>query len=199
RAAGLRLVPVDRFDDRTDEVWAAASPDYPVVAVRDAAVTRWRLDDRPDADRLRRFYLERRGRTIGYVAVRPTTWSGERAAVVVDYLAPVRWVAPLLTLTAIRSRRDGAVALTCKTLNRGADRSLRAAGFLRRDRGTDPAIRFMFRCVEGEARSRLVDDPANWLITSADSDLEQALTPGDGPDGRDPRAGAVPSSEPVSR
>jgi GNAT superfamily N-acetyltransferase len=177
RGMGLRLEPVGRFGDVADEVdgvWAAAAPDYPVLAVRDAATTRWRLDERPDRDRLRRFVLRRRGEALGYVAFRPTVGADDPAAVVVDYLAPVRWVAPLLTLAAVEARRDGAVALLCKTRNPGADRALRRAGFVRRERGTDPPIRFMFRCDESEVPevARLVTDPDAWLVTSADSDLE---------------------------
>lgn len=181
RAAGLRLLPVPRFDERVDEVWAAAAADYPVLAVRDAATTRWRLDDRPDRDRLRRYLLWWRGATVGYVALRRSVAAGDQAAIVVDYLAPARWVAPLLTLAAIEARRDGAVALLCKTRNAPADRWLRAAGFLRRPAVTDEPIRFVFWCdetVEGPAVARLVTDADSWFVTSADSDLELATAPG---------------------
>jgi hypothetical protein len=181
RAANLRLEPVDHFDDdRLDEVWALASRDYRVLAVRDAATNRWRLDDRPDRDRMQRFLLRQGDRVLGYVVLRSNAGDGERAAVVVDYLAPVRWVAPLLTLAAFEARRDGAVALLCKTRNVPADRRLRAAGFLWRQAVGDDPIRFMFRCdeeAEGGEVARLVTDPDAWFITSADSDLELAMTP----------------------
>ncbi|HEY8524286.1 MAG TPA: GNAT family N-acetyltransferase [Acidimicrobiales bacterium] len=184
RATGLRLIPVPRFDDRIDEVWAASASDYPVLAVRDAATTRWRLDERPDRDDLRRYLLWRKGATLGYVALRRSVTAndagGDRAAIVVDYLAPARWVAPLLTLAALEARHDGAVALLCKTRNAPADRWLRAAGFVRRASVADEPIRFVFRCdeeVEGPEVARLVTDPDAWFVTSADSDLELAMTP----------------------
>lgn len=192
RWAGVALEPVERFDDRVDAVWAAAARDYPVLAVRDAATTRWRLDDRPDRHLLRRFLLTRRGSPLGYVALRPTSRAGDRAVAVVDYLAPVRWVAPLLALAAVAARDDGAVALLCKTRNPAADRSLRCAGFVRRSAVADPPIRFVFRCdedVEGPEVARLVSDPDNWLVTAADSDLEQSTSPTPGAGGPDGAAG----------
>jgi hypothetical protein len=185
RTAGLRLEAVDRFDERVDEVWAAASPDYPVLAVRDAATTRWRLDERPDRERLRRFVLRRGGATLGYVAWRHSTGPGDLAAIVVDYLAPARWVAPLLTLAAFEARRDGAIALLCKTRNAPADRRLRRAGFVWRAAATDDPVRFMFHCAEAEGAdvARLVTDPVAWFVTSADSDLEYGTTPAASTDG----------------
>ena len=186
RAAGLRLEPVDRFDDdRLDEVWSLAAPDYRVLAVRDAATNRWRMDDRPDRDRMQRFLLRRRGSVLGYVVMRRNPGGGgERASVVVDYLAPVRWVAPLLTLAAFEARRDGAAALLAKTRNVPAHRSLRAAGFLWRQAVGDDPIRFMFRCdadAEGAEVARLVTDPDAWFVTSADSDLELGMAPSGSP------------------
>jgi hypothetical protein len=182
RALGLRLEPVDRFDERLDEVWSRAAPDYRVLAVRDAAANRWRIDERPDHDRMQRFLLRRRGSTLGYVVLRRNAGTGERASIVVDYLAPVRWVAPLLTLAGFEARRDGAAALMAKTRNARAHRSLRAAGFVwRRSVGDDP-IRFMFRCdahAEGAEVNDLVTDPDAWFVTSADSDLELGMAPRD--------------------
>jgi GNAT superfamily N-acetyltransferase len=172
RAAGLRLVPVDRFDERVDDVWAAAAKDFPVLARRDAATTRWRLDDRPDADRLRRYYLQRRGRTLGYVAMRPTERAGDPAALVVDYLAPVRWVTPLLTSAAHAARADGATVLVCRTLCQRADRALRRAGFIRRGDDVEAPLRFFAHSAPDERDRSAIEDAANWLVTAADSDLE---------------------------
>jgi hypothetical protein len=137
---------------------------------------------------MQRFLLRRRGSVLGYVVLRRNTGRDrERATVVVDYLAPARWVAPLLTLAAFEARRDGAAALLAKTRNVPAHRALRAAGFLwRRAVGDDP-IRFMFRCstdgpeAEGPEVARLVTDPDAWFVTSADSDLELAMAPSGSP------------------
>ena len=175
RATGARLVPVDRFDERVDQVWADASPHYPVLARRDLAALSWRVDQRPDASGLRRYYLVRGGRTVGYVVLRPTTWSDEAVVVVVDYLAPPRWVAPLLLAAGQAARREGAVTMLAKTRNEQADRWLRATGFVRREQATDSPIRFMVHCTDDDpVVCELVSRPENWFVTSTDSDLEYA-------------------------
>ena len=181
RAAGARLVPIDRFDERVDAVWQDAARHYPVLARRDLGSLRWRIDDRPDHARMQRFYLVARGRAVGYVVFRAAGTSDAPTAVIVDYLAAPRWVAPLLVTTGNVARRQGAIAMSVKTRNEAADRHLRAAGFVRRERGTDEPVRFMVRCGDGSVAD-LVEEPANWFITSADSDLEYAMTPGGTPD-----------------
>ena len=177
RRAGARLEAVDRFDERVDEVWQAALGDYPVIAHRDLAAVRWRIDQRPDRDDLERRYLTVRGRTVGYVVLRRAGSADDPTAVVVDYLAPARWVAPLLVAAGVAARRRGAVAMSVKTRNEPADRYLRAAGFLRREHGSDAPIRFMVQCTDDALVCALVSDRDRWFITSADSDLEYAMTP----------------------
>jgi GNAT superfamily N-acetyltransferase len=172
RVAGARLEPVDRFDSRLDEVWAASADHYPVLSHRDLAATGWRLDQRPDADNLRRYYLVRRGTAVGYVVLRPTTSKDQPVVVVADYLAPPRWVPALLLAAGHAARRDGAVAMVVKTRNEQADRGLKAAGFLRREHGNDPPIKMVVRCEDEPGICALVYEPDNWFVTSADSDLE---------------------------
>lgn len=177
RAAGARLVPVARFDERVDDVWRAARPDYPIASFRDLTAVAWRIDERPDRDLLTRFYLVVRGKAAGYAVLRRSGSAGAPTVVVVDYLAPVRWVAPLLVAAGVAARRDGAVAMSVKTRNRRADRYLRAAGFIRREQGADDPIRFMVHCSDSEDVYGLVTDPNRWFVTSADSDLEYATSP----------------------
>lgn len=189
RLRGARLVPVPRFDERVDDVWAAARPCYGVLARRDRAALTWRIDQRPDRDLLRRYYLTRRGRTLGYVVLRPSTSSDEPTVVVVDYLAPPRWVAPLLLAAGRAARRDGAVALSVKTRNPQADRALRRAGFVRRQLDHDRARRAMVHCAGdtavdtgGDAGARALaarlHDADAWFFTATDSNLEFAGAPG---------------------
>jgi hypothetical protein len=177
RAAGARLEPVNRFDERVDEVWQAAVADYPVIACRDLPTLQWRIDRRPDRDALQRHYLVVRGRTVGYVVLRPGGTATDPTAIVVDYLAPARWVAPLLVAAGVVARRQGAVAMSVKTRNEPADRSLRAAGFVRRDQGSDMPIRSVVHCTDDGEVGALVSDADSWFVTSADSDLEYAMTP----------------------
>lgn len=177
RSAGVRLERVDRFDERVDEVWQAAAPvGDALMARRDAQAVAWAIDDRPDRDRMRRYYLVRRGRALGYVVLRPSSRADTRGVVVVDYLAPPRWVAPMLVAAGVDAREQGAVAMSVKTRNQPADRYLRAAGFVRRARGADHPVRFMVYCRDDELRSQLVER-RHWYVTSADCDLEYGMAP----------------------
>ena len=176
-AAGVRLEPIDRFDERADAVWARATAGgAAVLARRDRATLAWQIDDRPDRDRMQRFYLLRRDEPLGYVVLRRGGSDEYPTAVVVDYLAPARWVAPLLLAAARVARRQGAVALSAKTRNEPADRALRAAGFLRRTRGADDPIHFMVHCTD-DSVAEAVTAADRWFVTSADCDLEYATTP----------------------
>ena len=176
RARGVRLEPIERFDERVDEVWTAVTaPGHAVLARRDRSVLSWSIDQRPDRDRMWRYYLTRRGRVLGYVVVRTGGTHDAPTAVVVDYLATPRWVAPLLVAAGDAARGRGAVAMSVKTRDEPADRYLRAAGFVRRNRGADEPIRFMVHCRDADLADQL-GDPARWFITSADCDLEYAMT-----------------------
>jgi GNAT superfamily N-acetyltransferase len=186
RLAGARLVPVEQFDERVDEVWASVAPHHRVIATRDLTALRWRIDQRPDHAVLRRYYLERRGRALGYVVLRPTTSAGERTAIVVDYLAPPRWVAPLLLAAGRAARSEGAVAISVRTWNHGAARSLALAGFSRRFGSDDHPIHLMVHCADDAELCAAVLEPGSWFLTAADSDLESAHpgSPGSpGPEG----------------
>jgi hypothetical protein len=180
RGAGASLERVDRFDERIDPVWRASAADHPVAARRDLAMLRWRIDQRPDRDALHRHLLVVRGRTRGYVVTRFGGTAAAPTLVVVDYLAPPRWVAPMLLAAGVAGRRAGAIAMSVKTRNEPADRYLRAAGFVRRERGTDDPVRFMVRCADDDRVCALVENPDSWFVTSADSDLEYAMTPATG-------------------
>jgi hypothetical protein len=170
RLGGLRLSPVDRFDERIDEVWERSAPEHPVMACRDAAHVRWRFDEAPDADEVQRYYFTRGRRTLGYVVLKPGERWDQPASLVVDYLSPGRWVAPMLTCAAHEARRQGAFALICRTLNRPADRWLRTALFLRRGMGVSAPLRLVMHCAVPSVCT-LFGDPEAWMLTAADSDL----------------------------
>jgi GNAT superfamily N-acetyltransferase len=175
RATGTRLVVTDRLDERVDEVWENAASHYAVLARRDIHSLAWVIDARPDHRTLTRYYLVRRGQTLGYAVVRPGTVDRLPVAVVVDYLAPPRWVAPLLLAAGRRARRNGAAALLVRTRNEPADRRLRAAGFVRRESIGDPSVRLMVHCEDEPGICALVNDPDSWFVTSADCDLDHTV------------------------
>jgi GNAT superfamily N-acetyltransferase len=175
RLAGARLVPVDRLDERVEDVWDRSAGHYSILARRDLVALTWRIEQRPDSDVLRRYYLVRRGRALGYVVLRPAVSSGLQTAIVVDYLAPPRWVAPLLLAAGRAARRDGAVAMSVRTRNRPASRRLSIAGFSRRFGADDYPIHLMLRCVDDPEACPVLYDPDRWFLTASDSDLESAV------------------------
>lgn len=174
RAQRFKLVPTDRLDERSDAVWNATADCYAVLARRDLEALAWRIDQRPDRDKLERYYLLRRGRPVGYVVLRYTDWDGDPAVAVVDYLVPPQWVGKLFVLAGRAARRRGAVAMLAKTRNEPADRYLRSIGFLRRQQANDPPVQFMVHCDDEPGICALVQAPECWFVTAADSDLEPA-------------------------
>lgn len=179
RLSGAKLVEVDRFDARVDDVWAASRDAYPVLARRDLQALAWRIDQRPDRAWLRTFYLVRGRRTLGYVVLRPTMSSGRPAMVVVDYLAPPRWVAPLMVAVVRIARRSGAVTLSLGARNVRSDRALRAVGFSRRPLATDRDRQMMVHSADDVPAevAAVLRDPDAWFVTAADGDLEHGAPP----------------------
>ena len=172
RLAGLRLEAVDRFDERVDAVWERSVGDYPVLAKRDATSVSWYFDQRPEAAEFHRFYLVRGSSVLGYVALRTTDHWGGFSMAVIDYLAPARWVAPMLTLAARWAQRQGAFVLMCRTACPPAERSLRAAGFVLRGQQAALPLRMFVHCdVPDEAAKAAVGRPGTWFLTAADADL----------------------------
>jgi GNAT superfamily N-acetyltransferase len=172
KVAGPRLVPVERWDERVDEVWRRSSPDYPVLARRDAATVGWYFDQRPEAAEFHRFHLVKGDSVLGYVALRTGDHWGGVSMTVVDFLAPARWVAPMLTLAGHWARSQGAFALMCRTRCTPAERSLRAAGFLPRGLTAAAPLRMFVRStLPDEQVTAAMSAPDAWFLTAADADL----------------------------
>lgn len=168
RGKRTQLVPIETFDQRADSLWHKVARLYPVISRRDAIWLRWRFDECPDRDQYLRYYVFHRQRLVGYLVLRRTTWNGCEALSIVDYLAAPRDMSRLLASGVRVARQLGAAALLCNTLNPRARTALRLHGFLRR---RNQSIRF-FAFTSDEPLLRHVQNPANWLVTSADSDLD---------------------------
>jgi GNAT superfamily N-acetyltransferase len=173
-ASGARLEPVERFDERADEVWRAAGRSYQVIAERDLSFLSWRFDEAPDRTAYGRYYLVRRSRAVGYVVLRRERYGGDPVTVLVDYLAEPRWLLPLFAWTTTLARREGAIALVCKTLNHPAGRVLRSMAFVRLGGGPGGPTRLMVRAPDDEDRLALLSDPRHWFLSAADSDRGHA-------------------------
>ncbi|WP_207456448.1 GNAT family N-acetyltransferase [Azospirillum sp. SYSU D00513] len=172
RVRGGRLVEVPAFDEKADELWEAAAPQHTVIARRDRAFLSWRFDRAPNAGRLRRFYIMKGGRLMGYVVLRVDRWRGEPVAVVLDYLARPGWLMPTFALVVEQARRERVSALLCRTLNMQAARPLSMMGFLCLRNGLRAPTRMMVRpAPDRQELGPMLADPRNWFVTTADSDI----------------------------
>jgi hypothetical protein len=81
-----------------------------------------------------------------------------------------------------------------KTRNEPADRYLRATGFVRRDKGTDDVIRMVLSCNTEPDVCSVGSQPENWLLTSADADLELASAPSPPAEDTAGQPGATPAA-----
>ena len=167
--ARARLEPVAAFDERVDALWTLSSPDYRLLVKRDYAYLRWRFDETPCRENYRRYYLERKGTLVGYAVVLVEPWRGAKAARIVDYLAPRRWLRPLLARVIETVSAHGVAAVSVENLHAAGDPVLRSLGCMRM-----PAVtRFIMRA--GERASPLRDtmgSMGNWYLSVGDSDLD---------------------------
>lgn len=173
-----RLVPVDAFDERADDVWSRAAPDYRVIARRDTESLRWRFDDSPFAGSYCRFFLLNRGFPTGYVVMRRTVVGGAVTLRIVDYLAPLGELAALFSLCVEEARRDSDVGFVdVLTRNRLAVPSLWTMGFATANRFGSlerfaSCVRLMVSLAEGDPLRDTLADPRAWFLTGGDADID---------------------------
>lgn len=126
----------------------------------------------PQTDRFRRFYVMRGETVLAYVVLRVDHWKGEPVGVVCDYLARPGWLMAAFSLMTELARREGMVALMCRTLNAQAARPLSMMGFLCLKNGLRTPTRMMVRpALDQPELAGTVGDPKNWFVTIADSDM----------------------------
>jgi hypothetical protein len=170
RGLRIRLTEVDRFDERSDELWANVAPQYPVIAQRDASALNWRFADYPTPGRYRCYYVERGGQTIGHAVLRIGPYSGIDAGWIVDFLCAPRWAGPLLAACTRRLKVDGAQAVYCIHQPGRLGLAFTLNGFLRRSTGWPLMVHA--GGVPEDVRATLTR-PGNWFITAADSNVDR--------------------------
>jgi GNAT superfamily N-acetyltransferase len=169
--ARVRLEAVAAFDERVDAVWKLASPEFPLLARRDAAALCWRFDHSPDASLYRRFLVVRAGRPAGYLVLREGELLRVPVCHLVDYLCPQRLTAAVLALAVRVARRTDAAAVVADGLHLRASAAFTRNGFLA-IRKQSPR-RFLWRTQpELERLHPVLRDRANWFVTRADGDWD---------------------------
>lgn len=132
-SAGGKLVPLARFDARTDEFWREASTPFAAMPSRDSEYLNWRYCD-PRAGAFELKAMEHEGRILGWVVFRTSYGKGYIA----DLLAlPGRLdvAAALLADAAAALRRGGVAEVQCWcTANHPYRALLNDAGFSQKRR-----------------------------------------------------------------
>jgi GNAT superfamily N-acetyltransferase len=145
RLAGLRLEAVDRFDERTDQLWEKARARFGAGVVRDAAYLNWRYVECPvPYERLALYERDRlRGVAVGRLV--PAIGDEPPSAEIVDLLTDADDRGPVAYLLAgalmRRLGRQGAQVIRCllpATDEKNGDplrKALRLQGFVYRPAG----------------------------------------------------------------
>ncbi|MDA0351903.1 MAG: hypothetical protein O3A10_06795 [Chloroflexi bacterium] len=160
-SAAARIEVLDRFDARTDDIWAAARDAYDVIAFRNAEYLNWRFA-RPVTGHPTILAIFEGDRALAYAVVRHAGGRGD----LMDWLwrPDAAAVVPALLGAAISHlQQGGATDVTCWLPRRhDAEQALRAAGFART--GTQEML-FGIRNSAEERTPDLdvYDDPASTL------------------------------------
>ena len=170
RARTTRRVAVEQFDERADEVWAAARASHEILASRTAEDLRWRYDRGPHARLYRRFYLERGGKVFAYLVLRERVGPWGKELQIVDYLAPDRRLPQVFAHCVLIGRAGGYTRLKLIARHRGARSVLRRSGFLVVKGGE--GFRFMIHLDAADSLRTFLSQPDRWFLTSGDGDIE---------------------------
>jgi len=162
-----RVVPFERFDDRTDAVWESAKSQFDLAVARTQDYLNWRYAD-PRAGRFELRAAVEGDEVIGYSVLKP--WADP--AEVIDLLVrPGRLdaVAALMRDASAQVRQDG-VDLHCWLPGHHPYvETVRALGF--HDSGRDPSVRYVPAKITLEELAFLEDADARVHITEGDSDF----------------------------
>ncbi len=170
RTKKARLEPVERFDERSDQVWEKAKEDYPILAERNLDYLRWRFDSAPKTNDYRRYYLYLKDELKGYAVIRLGKRGERPVAALCDFLCPASCQKAMFALTIRAAREEGASDLHCAVLSPHIrENEMKRLGFI----PLSLRSRFMVTTHPEKGPPRaLLSNPNNWFITMANSDME---------------------------
>jgi hypothetical protein len=164
---GFEVSEATETREDIDELWLAASPQFPIVGVRDRRFVRWRFLDDPNAHHV---FLEARvrDRLRGWTAVTITSSRGLVLGKIMDlFCDPSDEDAVRALLAGALSALASRGAEVCVTKGLHPAIRARVARFFPFRRSSRPA-RLSWR---GDTRlSPIIHDPASWHSTHADGD-----------------------------
>jgi GNAT superfamily N-acetyltransferase len=171
----IRIIQIERFDSRFDDLWSSVRGDYPIALIRDQRYLDWRFDDRPDA-KYTRFCAIRGNDLLGYLILRVAENDGARRAYLVDWMVKGRSLAvfsPLVRHAIAHARREGALLISTRTTTPIFRRMLNRMGFVPWFWG--PREYAITRAPLQAESFQAFRDMSQWFSTMGDGDLEMSL------------------------
>lgn len=170
RRRGVRLEPIEHFDQRADAIWRDHADSYRAIGRRDAATLEWRFTAFPLDDHYHSFWVYRQERLLGYVVLRLGRHGVHRAGYVVDFLCDPGDVATVMGAAVDHFRGTDAELIYCMHPGGGAvHRQFQRAAFLVHTTGF--RLMALGRDLDADRRT-VVTDQDNWHITYADSNTD---------------------------
>lgn len=162
----VRLVNVERFDERVDNLWERAKGRYGVMAVRDCRYLNWRYVEKPD-DPYYYLLAEADGEVLGYIILKLKKSLESNVGFIVDMLSVEERSDKVLIKAALRHFLNEEVDyVLCRALREGLlYKSLLNLGFIEREEFKPaPVVYKLFR----EVDEYFLKKPGNWYLTYGD-------------------------------
>ena len=163
---------IEKFGGQYDELWGDISPCYDCAVVRDASYLNWKYVDQPGQSFVR-LEVTRDGQLIGCVILSvsdPDHVYQYRRTHVIDIVTSTEpeYLYPLISAAVNRSRELSADAVFMHLINSEIQQALENVGFLKRS-----PTRYLMVSTQTRADHERLLNPAQWLITHGDSDIDR--------------------------
>ena len=168
----LKILEVDAFDDRVDELWSRVHPDYRVIAVRDQRYLKWRYLARPDTAYRYVIALDR-DQLAGYLVFRLADRDGMLCGYIIDCLVrdhSREVFAALLSFADDAIARDSAKAIICAVAPAEYRSTLWRAGYFPARMATTPHLNAQLYSSLPALRPFI--DLDRWYMTMGDGNLD---------------------------
>ncbi len=163
---------LDGFDFRHDRLWESVSSSYGCAAVRNASYLNWKYVAQPNQSFVR-LEVSLHDRVIACIvlSIRESEKAYQyRRVNIIDIVAstdPVELNTALVAIVSYAKSR-GIDAIFMHVINSQIQQTLDNFGFIKRE-----PTRYLMVALDAEAESSLLLDPAQWLITQGDSDIDR--------------------------
>lgn len=165
----IQVTKVSRFDERVDDLWKRASPDYDILVVRDRDHVNWRYADIPHR-KYDMFIAEVDGRVAGYIVLSLVEKEGFTGGEIVDIFAEIdeSVIGSLIGRSVEHFKSKGADAVYSWLPEMKAFKdSFSKLGFIKMT--PDPPM--IARTLQDDVPDEVVKDYGKWFVMMGDSDF----------------------------